>query len=121
MNSKFFNKSKHSSQAHHVLKYFKTDQPVEIQTDASSSGLGAFLMQGGQPVQYASRALTKTEKRYHQIETEMLSVVFGPTGFHTYTYGRNVRVYNNHLLQYSNDPLGKITFNFRECRAKLCP
>ena len=29
---------------------------VEIQVDVSSTGLGACLMQGGQPVQYASRA-----------------------------------------------------------------
>ena len=41
-----------------LLKYFNPGLPVEIQTDASSSGLGACLMQGGQPVQYASRALT---------------------------------------------------------------
>ena len=79
-----------------LLKYFNPDLPVEIQTDASSSGLGACLMQGGQPVQYASRALTETEKRYSQIEKEMLSVVFGLTRFHTYTYGRKVTVYNDH-------------------------
>ena len=53
-------------------------------------------MQGGQPVQYASRALNETEKRYSQIEKEMLSVVFGLTSFHTYTYGRKVTVYNDH-------------------------
>ena len=53
-------------------------------------------MQGGQPVQYASRALTETEKRYSQIEKEMLCVVFGLTRFHTYTYGRNVTVHNDH-------------------------
>ena len=79
-----------------LLKYFNPDMPVEVQTDASSSGLGACLMQGGQPVQYASRALTETEKRYSQIEKEMLSVVFGLTRFHTYTYGRKVTVYNDH-------------------------
>ena len=53
-------------------------------------------MQGGQPVQYASRALTETKKRYSQIEKEMLSGVFGLTRFHTYTYGRKVTVYNDH-------------------------
>ena len=79
-----------------LLKYFNPDLPVEIQIDASSSGLGACLMQGGQPVQYASRALTETEKRYSQIEKEMLSVVFGLTRFHTYTYGRKVTVHNDH-------------------------
>ena len=53
-------------------------------------------MQDGQPVQYASRALTETEKRYSQIEKEMLSIVFGFTRFHTYTYGRKVTIYNDH-------------------------
>jgi len=63
--------------------------PVEVQTGASSNGLGACLMQSGQPVQlYASRPLTETEDRYSQIEKEMLSVVFGLTRFHTYTYGK---------------------------------
>ena len=81
-----------------LLKYFSPDLPVEIQTDASSSGLGACLMQGGQPVQYASRALAETEKRYSQIEKEMLSVVFGLTRFHTYTYGRKVTVYDHKPL-----------------------
>ena len=63
--------------------------------DASSSGLGACLMQGGQPIQYASRALTDTEKRYSEIEKAMLSIVFGLTRFHTYTYGSKVTVYND--------------------------
>ena len=53
-------------------------------------------MQGGQPIQYASRALTETEKRYNQIEKEMLSIVYGLTRFHIYTYGRKVTVYNDH-------------------------
>ena len=73
------------------LKYF---DPAQV--DASSHGLGACLMPGGQPIQYASRALTETEKRYSQIEKEMLSIVYGLTRFHIYTYGRKVTVYNDH-------------------------
>ena len=38
-------------------------------------------MQGGQPIQYASRALTDTEKRYSQIEKEMLSMYLGSLDF----------------------------------------
>ena len=53
-------------------------------------------MQGNQPIQYASRALTETEKRYSQIEKEMLSIVFGLTRLHTYTCGRKVTIYNDH-------------------------
>lgn len=79
-----------------LLSYFNPSEPVEIQVDASLSGLGACLMQHGQPIHYASRALTDTERRYSQIEKEMLSIVFGLTRFHTYTYGRKVTVYNDH-------------------------
>ena len=79
-----------------LLKYFDPAETVEVQVDASSQGLGACLMQGGQPIQYASRALTETEKRYSQIEKEMLSIVYGLTRFHIYTYGRKVTVYNDH-------------------------
>ena len=79
-----------------LLKYFNPAERVEVQVDASSTGLGACLMQGGQPIHYASRALTDTERRYSQIEKEMLSIVYGLTRFHTYTYGRKVTVYNDH-------------------------
>ena len=41
---------------------------VVIQTDASSGGLGSCLLQNGQPVAYALRALTNAEMRYAQIE-----------------------------------------------------
>jgi hypothetical protein len=41
----------------------------------------------------ASRALTKTEQNYAQIEKELLAVVFGMEKFHQYTYGRKTYVY----------------------------
>ena len=75
------------------LKYFNPAETVEVQVDASSQGLGACLMQGGQPI---PRALTETEKRYSQIEKEMLSIAYGLTRFHIYTYGRKVTVCNDH-------------------------
>jgi hypothetical protein len=45
-----------------------------LQCDASELGLGATLMQNDQPIAYASRALTKTEQNYAQIEKELLLV-----------------------------------------------
>ena len=61
-----------------VLAYFDPkEDDVSLQCDASEFGLGACLMTKGQPVQYASRALTQTERNYAQIEKEMLSIVFG--------------------------------------------
>ena len=96
-----------------LLRYFNVAEQVEVQVDASSGGLGARLMQGDQPIQYVWRALTDTEKHYSQIEKEMLSIVFGLTRFHTYTYGRKATVYNDHKLLAA--VLVKITLDFSEC------
>jgi len=59
-----------------VLKFYEVNREVTIEIDASLSGLGASLLQEGQPVAFASRALTTAEGRYAQIEKELLSVVF---------------------------------------------
>ena len=58
-----------------VLRYYDMSKPVTVQCDASQSGLGAVLLQDGQPVCYASRALTDTESRNTQIEKPSLGRV----------------------------------------------
>ena len=73
-----------------MLKYYNLDEEVTIQCDASQSGLGATLLQNGQPVAYASRALTSAETRYAQIEKELLAIVLACERFETYIYGREV-------------------------------
>ena len=73
-----------------VLHYYNLDEDVTLECDASQSGLGAALLQKGQPVAYASSALTPTEVRYAQIEKELLAIVFGCEHFEAYTYGRDV-------------------------------
>ena len=45
-----------------VLQFFNTTKEVTVQCDASSTGLVAALLQEGQPVEFASRALTPTER-----------------------------------------------------------
>lgn len=45
-----------------VLKYYNPDEELTIKCDASDGGLGAALMQGGKPVAFTSRALTRTER-----------------------------------------------------------
>ena len=80
-----------------ILRYYNLKEEVTLQCDASQSGLGAALMQFGQPVAYASRALTSTETRYAQIENELLAIVFACGRFEAYIYGRReVNVESDH-------------------------
>ena len=55
-----------------------------------------MLLQDNKPVAFASRSLTECEKRYAQIEKEMLAVVFGLEHFYYYVYGRLVTVETDH-------------------------
>ena len=73
-----------------VLRYYNLQEEVTLQCDASQSGLGAALLQNGQPVAYASRALTPTETCYAQIEKELLAIVFACEKFDAYIFGRDV-------------------------------
>ena len=59
-----------------ALSYYNPEQELQVQCDASQLGLGAALLQQGKPIGYASRGLTETERRYAQIEKEMLAIVF---------------------------------------------
>ena len=72
------------------------DEDHIIQTDASKTGLGAVLLQEGQPIVYASRALTDTECGYFNIERELLGVVFGLERLHHYTFGKFITAETNH-------------------------
>ena len=73
------------------------------------------------PVAYASRALTETEKRYAQIEKEMLAIVFSLEKFHHYTYGRQVTVFSDHkpLEMIFKKPLAAIPRRLQGMRMRL--
>ena len=91
-----FNKVKDTISALPVLRLFDPTLPVLVSVDASPVGVGAVLLQGGQPIEFASRTLTDTQKRYAQIEKELLAVLFGLQRFHQYVYGQKVVVETDH-------------------------
>jgi len=73
-----------------VLAYYDIKKEVTIQCDASQDGIGGVLLQGGKPVFFTSRAMTKTEERYAQIEKEMLAILHCCIKLDQFIYGRNM-------------------------------
>jgi len=82
-----------------IVRYNDPKKELTIQCDASERGLGAALLQEGQPIAYASRALTDTETRYAQIEKEALAIVHSVEKFNQYTFGRKVTILSDKPLE----------------------
>src|SRR5690606_965 len=59
-------------------------------------GVGACLLQEDHPLYYASQTLSAAQQKWAQIEKELYSILFRLERFHSYTYGRQVLVHNNH-------------------------
>lgn len=78
------------------LKFFNVNEVTTLSVDSSKDGLGATLIQEGKPCAYASKALTDTEKRYAQIEKELLAICFGVNKFHNYIYGKKFIIETDH-------------------------
>ena len=79
-----------------TLRYYDVTKGVALQVDASQHGLGAALLQDDGPVAFASRAMNDTQRRYAQIEKELLAIVFGCKRFHQYVYGKTITVETDH-------------------------
>ena len=96
-----FNNFKKLFKNNRVLKLFAPDKPIVIETDASSVGIGAVLMQCTDniwhPVTFASRTLNRSEINYSQIEKEALGVIYACEKFRQYVLGSEFVLRNDHL------------------------
>ena len=78
-----------------ALPYFDVNAETTLQTDASKKGLGACLIQKGKVICYASRALTKTEQNYQNLEREALGTIWEMEKFHYFLYGKELTLETN--------------------------
>ena len=94
-----------------ALPYFDVNAETTLQMDASKKGLGACLIQKGKVICYASRAFTKTEQNYQNLEMEALGTTWGIEQFHYFLYGKEftletdqkplVSIYKKHMIDIS--------------------
>ena len=70
-----------------VLAYYNPQKETILQTDASTKGLGACLLQDDKPIYFASKALTEMQRGYVAIEIESLAVAWAVEKFHYFLYG----------------------------------
>ena len=70
-----------------VLAYYNPWKETVLQTDASTKGLGACLLQDEKPIYFASKALTETQRGYIAIEIKSLTVAWAVEKFHHFLYG----------------------------------
>ena len=82
-----FDKVKNAIRAETILEYYDPTKEIILQADASSTGLGATLLQDQKPIAFASKTLTDTESRYANIGRELFAVVYRCERFHTYLFG----------------------------------
>ena len=101
-------KAKELILSQHVLAYFDPSKPISLQVDASQHGVGGALFQEGRPIAFASKSLSKAEKKYAQIEKELYAILFGCKRFHQYVYGHKIMVQTDHkpLESIMKKPLG---------------
>ena len=104
-----------------MLRLFDPDQPLVVSVDASSTGLGTVLLQNGQPVSYSSVTLTDTQRRYVQIEKELLAAQFGRNRFRQYVYGQSVVVETDHkpLVGLLSKPIASSSLRIQRMRLQL--
>ena len=103
-----FNRLKMEISNMKAFPYFDVNAETTLQMDASKKGLGACLIQNGKVACYASRALTKTEQNYQNLEQEALGTIWGMEKFHYFLYGKEftletdqkplVSIYKKHMV-----------------------
>ncbi len=108
------------------MSYFDPLEDTEVIIGASPVVLGAILTQHGDAglriITYASRALTRVEQRYSQVEREALGVVFGCEKFHLYLNGSPFAVITDTkpLVPLYNNPRSNPPARIDRCMGNAC-
>lgn len=122
-----FTKLKSAISSDTCITYFDNRKDTFLFTDASPYGISAIVLQKSPTekhakiVSFSSRALTKTEMNYAQIERECLALVYGCERNRLYLLGRQFTAYNDHkaLVNILNNPKSTIPLRIERLTLRL--
>ncbi|RYF49190.1 MAG: hypothetical protein EOO38_08450 [Cytophagaceae bacterium] len=77
---------RHLASAISSLRHWRPNIPAQLFTDASGTGIGVILIQGGQVVSLASRQMTPAETRYSATDREHIALVFAAKKFRMFLH-----------------------------------
>ncbi|KAI0507593.1 hypothetical protein KFK09_013719 [Dendrobium nobile] len=98
-----FDKIKNALCSAPVLAFPDFDKPFQVDTDASSIGVGAVLSQEGKPIEYYSEKLSSTRQKWSAYEQELYAVVRALKQWEHYLLHKDfVLCSDNQALQYIN-------------------
>lgn len=105
-----------------TLAYYDPEADVVVTADSSAHSLGAALLQGDRPVEFAAKSLSESQQRYSQIEKELLAITFACRRFKYYLWGRaTVTVETDHrpLLGLFTKPISALSPRLAQMRLEL--
>ena len=122
-----FTKLKTTISSDTCITYFDNRKDTFLFTDASPYGISAIVLQkspsekNAKIVSFSSRALTKTEMNYAQIERECLALVYGCERNRLYLLGRQFTAYNDHkaLVNILNNPKSTVPLRIKRLALRL--
>ena len=95
-----FNELKRRLANSETLGYFNKNAKTKVISGASSVGLGQVLVQDQgrelRVISYASRTLSKIERKFSQTEREALGIVWSCERFHMYLFGQEFELLTDH-------------------------
>ena len=110
-----------------ILSFFQLDKNTRVAADTSLTGIGAVMEQEVEhgkwkPVQFASRSLSETEKRYSNIEREALGVTWACERMREFLIGRPFIIQTDHkplLTLFGKKALNELTPRIQRFRMRL--
>ena len=122
-----FEKLKTEMSSDKCIAYFDNNKETFMYTDASPFGVSAIVLQkspgeeSGKIVCFSSRALSKTEMRYAQIERECLALVYGCERNRLYLLGRHFTANTDHksLVNILTNPKSNIPLRIERLALRL--